>query len=491
MPDTTSEASAAAKFIALTALGLLISACVPTITESTPRQPRHALPATYDGAPQSSDGKALGSPTNADINAANVSWRTFFSNPQLRALIEGALANNQELNIQIQEALIAKYEIRAAQGEYLPKAGLDVGAGVERVGEHTSQGRSDEAHGVANPLQDYRVGFTASWEVDIWNKLRNGAKAATQRYLGSVEGRNLVVTKLVAEIARTYYELLALDRKLEVLQRNIEIQSRALEVVKLQKVAARVTELAVQRFAAEVLQYQSRRYAIEQAIIESENRINFLVGRLPQHVPRDARYFDEPLPTTVDVGVPTALLQNRPDVRRAERELAAASLDIEVAKARFYPSLSIQAGVGYEAFNVEHLLATPESLAGNLLGNLTAPLLNRRAIEADYYKANARQVQAVFEYERTLLEAFTDIANQLSLIKNLGLTYDLESRQVDVLTQAIEMSNTLFQSARADYMEVLLTRRDALESQIDLIETKLHRRQALVNVYQALGGGWR
>lgn len=491
MFDTSLQARRTVWGSTLVALGVLASACVPSVTESTPREPRQALPSTYDVAVLSSDAKAPSSATNSKANTADVPWRTFFANPELRALIEGALSNNQELNIQIQEALIAKYEIGAAQGEYLPKAGLELGAGVEKIGEHTSQGRSDEAHGVANPLQDYRVGFTASWEVDIWKRLRNGAKAATERYLASLEGRNFVVTKLVAEIARSYYELLALDRKLAVLQSNIEIQSRALEVVKLQKVAARVTELAVQRFAAEVLEYQSRRYAIEQAIIETENRINFLVGRFPQHVPRDARYFDEALPTTIDVGVPTAMLHNRPDIRRAEHELAASNLDIEVAKARFYPSLSIEAGVGYEAFNLAHLFATPESLAGNLLGNLTMPLLNRQAIQADYYKASAKQLQAVFDYERTLLEAFTDVANQLSLIKNLGRAYELESQQVEVLTQAIEMSNTLFQSARADYMEVLLTRRDALESQMDLIETKLHRRQALVNVYQALGGGWR
>jgi NodT family efflux transporter outer membrane factor (OMF) lipoprotein len=369
--------------------------------------------------------------------------------------------------------------------------GVGVGAGVDKVGKYTSQGASDEAAGVPAILQNYRFGFTASWEVDIWGKLRNSAKAAALRYLASVEGRNLVVTRLVAEIANSYYELMALDSQLEVLKQNIEIQQSALEVVRLEKQAARVTQLAVQRFEAEVLKNQSRQYTLEQQILETQNRINFLVGRFPQPVARSSERFKDPLPNVIEAGIPSQLLDNRPDVRQAELALAAAKLDVQVAKAGFYPALSIEAGVGYQAFNLKHLLATPESLLFNLAGNLTAPLLNRRAIEAQYLSANASQIQAVFNYERTLLQAFTEVANQQAMIGNLEKSYQLESQQVDKLAQSIEVSNVLFQSARADYMEVLLTRRDSLESQMQLIETKLRQMHAVVNIYQALGGGWR
>lgn len=465
----------------------LASACVPTLTENKPREPHQSLPRSFDTASAAAEGAT----EQNGPSAAQTSWRTFFPSQQLRELIDLALRNNQEVNSQLQELLLAKYEIMAATGEYLPKLNAGVGAGLDKVGEHSSQGVSDEAHGVPNPLQDYRLGFSASWEVDIWKKLRNAAKAASYRYLASVEGRNFVITGLVAEIASSYYELIALDLQLEVLKSNVEIQRSALEVVKLQKIAARVTELAVQRFAAEVLKNQSRQFTIEQKIVETENRINFLVGRFPQPVARDPRHFDAPLPSIVAAGVPTALLQNRPDIRRAERELQAVKLDVQVAKAQFYPSLSIEAGIGYQAFNIKHLLATPESLVGNLAGNLTAPLLNRRAIEADYYAANARQIQAVYNYERTVLRAFTEVVNQMSMASKLRQTYDFESQQVQVLTQSIAMSNTLFQSARADYMEVLLTRRDALDSQMDLIETMLRQRQNTVSIYKALGGGWR
>ncbi len=471
---------ASLQWSAVAGVCLAASACVPSLPQDKAREPKKAVPASFGTA---------GAAKGASIGQRK--WTDFFTEPELRALIQTALENNQELNIRLQDIIIAKNEIMARQGEYQPSLGVGAGAGLDKVGEETSQGASDAATGVPDPLADYRFGFAASWEIDVWKKLRNAAKAATYRYLASVEGRNLVVTRLVAEIANSYYELLALDNQLEVLKRNIEIQQNALEVVQLQKQAARVTQLAVQRFQAEVLKNQSKQYALEQQIIETENRINFLVGRYPQPIARNAQRFNDPLPEKVQTGIPSQLLDNRPDVRQAELKLKAAKLDVKVAKARFYPSLSIEAGVGYEAFNAAHLVNTPEALFYNVAGNLTAPLLNRKAIKAEYYSANAEQLRAVYEYEQTLLKAFTDVANQLAMIDNLQKSYELENKQVDTLTQSIEVSNVLFQSARADYMEVLLTRRDALESQMELLETRLRQRRALVAVYQALGGGWR
>ena len=209
----------------------------------------------------------------------------------------------------------------------------------------------------------------------------------------------------------------------------------------------------------------------EKQIIEAENRINFLVGRYPQTVNRDDQKLNAPLPNVMS-GLPSDLLANRPDIRQAELELGAAKLDVKVAKAQFYPALSIDAAVGYRSFNITHLVATPESLIYNLAGNLTAPLLNRKGIEAQYLSANATQIKAVFNYERTLLQAFTDVANQLAMIDNLQKAYDLQSQQVDALGRSSEVSKLLFQSARADYMEVLLTRRDFLDAQMELIETR-------------------
>jgi len=295
----------------------------------------------------------------------------------------------------------------------------------------------------------------------------------------------------VAEVARSYYELLALDNQLEVLRHNVEIQTNALELMKLEKQAARVTQLAVQRFEAEVLKNQSRQFALEQRRIEAENRINFLLARPPQRVKRDPEKFKDPLASVADAGIPSQLLDNRPDVREAALRLEAAKLDVKSARANFFPSLRIDAELGYQSFNVKHLFTTPESILYNVAGGLTAPLLNRKAIKAQYNTANAIQLQAVFNYERTLLQAFTEVVNSLTTIGNLRKGYDLQAQQVEKLVGAIEISNILFQAARADYTEVLFTRRDSLEAQMELIETRNKQIQARVNVYQVLGGGWQ
>lgn len=365
-----------------------------------------------------------------------------------------------------------------------------MGAGVEKVGAYTREGTVDEAFDLPEHMGDFAFGLAGSWEIDVWKKLRNAAQAANYRYLSSIEGKNFFVTELVAEIARSYYELIALDRQLEVLERNIAIQTDALEVVKVEKEAARVTQLAVQRFEAEVLKNRSRLYDIAQARVRAENRINFLLGRFPSRVERDAHRLDQLAPDSIPTGLPSDLLDTRPDVRQAALDLEAAKLDVKVTKAAFYPSLSVDAGVGYRSFNMEHLVTTPESLVYNAAGHLTAPLLNRKAIAAQYRTANAQQIQAVFQFERTLLQAYTDVANQLAALQNLKQTADLQTQQVAMLTDSVESSNVLFQAARADYMEVLLTRRDKLDAEMELIETKMRVRLSMVNLYQALGGGW-
>ena len=429
-------------------------------------------------------------------NTAKVKWKDYFTDPYLNALIDTALANNQELNIMLQEIEIARNEVREKKGEYLPSVGFKGAAEVEKVGRYTSQGANDANTDIKpgeefpEPLPDYLLGLQATWEVDVWKKLRNAKKAAVSRYLSSIEGRNFMVTSLISEIANSYYELLALDNELNIINQNIEIQGNALRIVKLQKEAAQATELAVKRFQAEMFSTQSLRFDTHQKITETENKINFLVGRLPQKVERNSDTFNDLVPETVYAGLPSQLLDNRPDIRQAELELAATKLDVKVAKARFYPSLGISAGIGLQAFNPSYLTKTPESLLYSLVGDLTAPLVNRNAIKATYYSANAKQVQAVYNYERTILSAYIEVANQLSNIDNLEKSYDLKAQEVEALTQSIEISNTLFRSARADYMEVLLTQRDALESKFELVETKVLQMNAFVNMYRALGGGW-
>ncbi len=430
-------------------------------------------------------------------NIATTPWNTFFKDKNLADLIDAALKNNQELLITLQEIEIAKNDIRLRKGALLPSVGLRAGASVEKVGTYTSQGAGDASaeitpgNRVPESLKDFNLLAYANWEVDIWKKLRNSKKAAVSRYLSTIEGKNFVVTNLVSEVANSYYELLSLDNQLDIVRQNIQLQQNALEIVKIQKDAARATELAVQKFQAEVLSSQSMEYDILQSIKETENRINFLLGRYPQEIKREKTSFLNLVPATVNTGIPSQLLANRPDIKQAELELTAAKLDVKVARAEFYPSLGISSTLGLQAFKPSYLFTLPESLLYSLAGDLAGPLINRNAIKAEFNKANARQLQALYNYERTILNAYLEVATQLSKISNLNNSYTLKTKQVDALNKSIEFSNDLFKSARVDYFEVLMTQRDALQTKLELMDIKKEQLNAVVRAYRNLGGGWK
>ncbi|WP_107037353.1 TolC family protein [Brumimicrobium mesophilum] len=430
------------------------------------------------------------------LNSASLKWKEFFTDAQLINLIDTALRNNQELNIILQEIEISKYEIGAKKGEYLPTVSGYVGAGVDKVSRYTRDGAVEATTDIIpgkefpEPLQDYVVGVRAEWEVDIWKKLRNGKKAAVSRYLSSVSGKNFIVTHLVSEIASEYYELLALDKQLIRVNQNIDLQTNALRIVKQQKESAKVTELAVRRFEAQLYSTQSLRFEIEQSIVETENKINFLVGRFPQPVLRNASTFNDSITRVISDGLPSQLLDNRMDIKQAELELASNKLDVKIAKAQFYPSLGLSAGIGLQAFDPTFIVKNPESILFSLAGDLVAPLINRAGIKAQYYSANARQLQSIYEYEKTILTAYIEVRNQLSKIENLNKSYEFKAKEVDALNESIKISNTLFKSARADYLEILLTQEETIDAQFELIEIKKAQLNAMVNTYVALGGGW-
>lgn len=438
--------------------------------------------------------------SNSSVDTTNtgyIPWKNFFTDRNLINLIDTAIKNNQELLITLQEIEIARNDIRVRKGALLPSVGVTAGAGVEKVGRYTSQGAGDASTEIEpgkempDPLGDFTIAARANWEVDIWKKLRNATKAAVTRYLSTMEGKNFVITNLIAEVANSYYELIALDNQLAIVKQNISLQKSALDIVKAQKDAARATELAVKKFEAEVLKSQSLEFDILQKIREAENKINFLLGRYPQTIVRDQSSFMSALPPSVNAGIPSQLLANRPDIKQAELDLTAAKLDVKVARAEFYPSFEISAAFGLQAFKPSYLVKLPESVLYSLAGDLAAPLINRNALKAEFATANAKQLQAMYNYERTILNAYLEVSNQLSNISNLEKSYDLKSKQVTALTSSIDISADLFRNARADYLEVLMTQRDALEAKLELIETKKQQLGAVVDVYRSLGGGWK
>ncbi|WP_302120234.1 TolC family protein [Allorhodopirellula heiligendammensis] len=428
-------------------------------------------------------------------NSALFGWHDFFGDPNLSALIAQAMTGNQELKILAENIQIANNRVLARSGAYRPFLSFGAGAGVEKPSLFTPLGAAEEQlqplPGVnfPDPLPNFLMAANLSWQIDIWNQLHNAQYAACLRYLGTRDGWNYVVTRMVSEVAENYYELMALDNQMETLDATIALQEKSLETSKSMMAQARGNQLAVQRFQAEVRKNQSKKLIIQQQIVEAENRINFLLGRYPQPVQRSSvKYIDLNL-QALNVGVPSDLLRNRSDIRQAERELRAAGLDIKVARANFYPALTLTGGVGFEAFNPRYMFWTPEALIYNLAGGLVAPLVNKRAIQAEYKTANARQLQAVYEYQRTILQAFTEVTNSMTKVENYRKSIEDKKLQLEALIASIDSATALFQNARGEYLDVLLAQRDMNEAKMVLIETKQQQLTAAVDAYQALGGG--
>lgn len=478
----------------MVAICLVLQACVPVIPQNQQdnKKPYYKIPTSYGDA---SVAKQKGNSQDG-FSTADKSWHSFFSDPFLHRLIQVALEHNQELHIFAQEINISNNEFVARRGEYFPKVNVGFQYEVEKVGKYTSQGASDETTEyepgkyVPKVLRNHRVGFLASWEVDLWHKYRNATKSAYLKYFSTIEDRKFLVTQLVSEIAMRYYELIALDNQLAIIEHFIQTLKQAQYMIEAQKSAGRSTALAVKRFEAEVLKNQSRRYTIKQKIKIDENVLNKLLGRFPQTIVRSNRKLNSLLPKSFYTGLPINLLDNRPDIKSASLQLTASKIDVEVAKARFYPSFNIDLGTGYEAFNSQYFI-NPESIFYNLANNVVMPLINRNAIKQQYFSANNKQIQAIYNYDQKLLNAYVEVENQLAIIDNIKKITQLRRMQVKALSDSVSISNMLFKAARVDYIEFLLTKRDLLESQLELVDVETEQLVSFVNLYKALGGGWR
>ncbi len=433
-------------------------------------------------------------------NDAAINWKSYFTDATLIALIDTSLNNNIDLLMTLQRIEMAQNQLNFAKVLGKPFFGAGITAGQKRFGKYTMDGVGNYDTNFSNNitddqkipehLPDFNIGLQSSWEIDIWGKLRNKKKAAIARYLASVEGKNWIITNLISEISAGYYSLIALDNELDIIKETRNLQLNELQIIQAQKEAGYANELAVKQFESRILNTRSLEVEILQSIIEIENKINFLLGRYPQPIYRDKLQFTKPLPTQIRMGVPAQLLRNRPDVKKAEYELLAAKADVEAARLAFYPSLNINATLGFQTFNPAYVIA-PQSLAYNVLGGLSAPIINRKGLIADFGVTSAVQIEALYNYQKSIIGAYTEVYNEMSNIKNLSLIQDLKSKEVNVLTESIITSTDLFKTGRATYLEVLLTQANALQARIELINVKKRQYDAVVNSYKALGGGWR
>jgi len=379
----------------------------------------------------------------------------------------------------------------------LPKVEGVLSAGLDRFArytpDHAGNSTTEYEPGkiVPNPLADLQVGLTSSWEIDLWGKLGSHRKAALSNLLASVEGKNLVVSNLVADIALSYYELLSLDHELEIIGETVERQRASLEFVRALKEVGRTNELAIQQFEAQLLDSRALEQHTEQRIVETENKINFLLGRFPQPIEREKESLFKGLPGELDPGIPSQLLSRRPDIRMAEYGVLASKYDLKAAKAAFFPSFNIVAGLGFQAFKPQFLFQGTESMGYSALGELVAPLINRSALKAEFNRAKADQLEAMYRYWKTLLNAYVEVVNELEGIRRLEQIHDLREEQAEILGNSVETSTALYRTAKAGYLEILIAQQSLLDAQLEQVEVSFQRQRAMVNIYKALGGGWQ
>ncbi|HSY61396.1 MAG TPA: TolC family protein, partial [Cytophaga sp.] len=402
-------------------MGLLFACCM--VPKSGPEASLKALPKIYASSSDSG-------------NVAKINWKQYFTDPVLIDLIDTALINNLDVLIAYQKINASRAQVKYAKGLSAPKVNGAIVSGGEKFGDHTMTGVGNFDTNLSknvppdkqvpdNAIPEYYLGLQSSWEVDVWGKLRNKRKAATAHYLATVEGKNWVVTNLITEVATTYYELLALDSEIQIIDETIELQKNQLDIVVVQKEAGRANELAVNQFQAQLLQSKILRLELGQKIIQSENHLNYLLGRYPQSITIDTTSFTAALPKQIQVGIPSQLLSNRPDIKRAELELKASKANVRSAKAAFYPTFSITATLGLNSFNPNYFF-NPTSLAYNAFGGLVTPLINQSAIKAHFRTAKAEQVEAMYVYQKNILNGYVEVYNQMVYINNLSQIYDLK-----------------------------------------------------------------
>jgi NodT family efflux transporter outer membrane factor (OMF) lipoprotein len=428
-----------------------------------------------------------------------VPWKVFFADPDLAALIDTALRNNPDLKMAMQRIQMARAEVLRTKGFLLPSVRFEASTGVRKYGDYTMDGVGNydtnfsdnigEDRRIPTLLPDYFLGLRSSWEVDIWGRLRTLREAAYARFLATEQGRQLVVTRLVAEVSGLYYELLTLDNELEIIRKNKTLQETAVETIVIQKEGGRANELGVRQFRAQLLNTQSLEVQKQQQIIEAENLLNALLGRFPQPIQRGASILQQKLPDEISAGIPATMLRRRPDIRQAELELVASKADLQAARAAFLPSLNISAHAGFNAFNAG-MLFNPASLAYGLLGGLAAPVFNRKALEAGRMWAQASSLGALAAYNQAVIRGYQEVVTSIRGIENLEKVAGLKAQEVLVLQQAVSVANDLYLAGYASYLEVIMAQRSVLQAELELTDIQKQQFLSMIDLYRALGGGW-
>lgn len=418
---------------------------------------------------------------NDTTSMASVHWKKLFADTILTGLIAEGLNQNIDMKIALQRINAASANFRQSKAAFLPD--LNGTASVTQSKLSFPQG-----FGIISSSTQYDMGLRATWEADIWGKLKSAKKGALATLLQSEAARRAVQTQLIADIAGRYFTLLALDQQLLVLEQTVNNRKTDVRTMKALKAANVVTG------AAEV-QSEASQYAAEVAIPrlqkqirETENSLNVLLAR-PSSAVRRSGLNAQRLLTDLKAGVPVQLLQNRPDVKQAEYAFMAAFESTNVARKLFYPAVTLTANGGFTSFSLKDWL-TPDGLFGNIAAGIAQPIFNKGANKARLATAQAAQQEAALNFQQSLLKAGEEVSNALFAYQTAGKQQEIRVKQLTALEKSVDFTKKLLRySSATNYTDVLTSEQNLLAAQMEDIDDKLQQWQAVIALYRSLGGG--
>lgn len=400
---------------------------------------------------------------------AEISWEDFFNDPILKEWINVGLENNTDLNVARLKVDEAEAVLMAARGAFLPGVNAALKEQVSAPGGNA-----------------FSVNIGASWEADIFGKLRNSKHQAAAALEQSVAYRQAVQTQLVASIANMYYTLLMLDEQMSVSQRTYDNWKENIRTMEALKRAGKTNEAAVLQAKSNQLNVQASMIDLEQSIVETENAFCALLGIVPVTV-RRGHLNEQNFPIELSAGLPSGLLSRRPDVKQAEMALAQAYYATNVAQASFYPQLSLSGTLGWNASGAS---VDPSEFFANLAASVLQPVFAKRSLKANLKKAKAQQEEALYQFRQAVLDAGVEVNNALIQWQAAQERMEVDRSQVVHLKAAVWNTQLLMKHGGATYIEVLTAQQTLLKAELAEASDKFAQIQGVINLYHALGGGY-
>lgn len=416
------------------------------------------------------------------LSMASLSWKELFKDPILQNYIEEGLESNLDIRMALQQIHMAESYLKQGNAGYFPTLGAQAEAMNQQLSKNTPNGAMQSS------MNQFELSGGLSWEADIWGKIRSVKRGAEADYLGTVAAHQAVKSRLISAIASTYYQLITLDEQIEVTEKTIETRRRSFETTQALKNAGRVTEVAVKQTEAQIYNAEALLVDLKNNAMLIENTLSILLGGGPREIMRE-KMNTEAIDSPLQIGVPSQLLSNRPDLRAAEYSLMAAFEQTNVTRSMFYPSLTLGINAGLQSTEIKDLFSS-NSLFSGIVGGLAQPILQGRQIRTQHEVAKAQQENAKLNFMQTFLNASKEVSDALYSIQAAEEKITLKEKENDALATAVDYSQKLLNNGLADYLEVLRAEENALYSNIDLIDTQNAKLQSIIELYRALGGGW-